>query len=246
MIFRLLRRLKLVPTGGIWNKNCEVNEKMEKSIGQILKETREKQKIKLEDVRKKTKIIMKYLLALEEDRPGDFPGEAYFLSFLRSYAKFLGLDGEELVQKYRQIHPVSGEPVEFVGKSIRFQQSPQYRLALLSVLFIVILIYFLFSKLHFKKKEEILPLSQSVVTPEEEKIVLEAKATADTWLRVIADGSLVYERILFSGMEKRWEAKEKFHLRVGYVPGLEVKLNGQPVDLITGSRGYVKELDLRR
>lgn len=227
---------------------------MEKSVGQILKETREKRKIKLADVHKKTRISIKYLLALEEDRPDDFPGEAYFLGFLHTYAKFLGINAEELVEKYRQTKiAVVSEPVkteeetEIPVISQPVQPAVNYwRMGILLGLFIILLGYFFSSRLSLglRKKEKISPTL--VVNLEEKKIVLEAKANADTWVRIIADGNLLYERILSTGTEKRWEAKDKFHLRVGYVPGVEMKLNGQPIDLIKGSTGQINEFDLPR
>lgn len=218
---------------------------MEKSVGQILKETREKRKIKLEDVYKKIRTSRKYLLALEEDRPNEFPGEVYFLGFLRTYAKFLGLNPEELVQKYQQsITQIPTESIESVKRPKFLVILQQYRMVILLGLFVIVFIYFLSSKLRFEKKEKVRPPTVPVVTSQEKKLILEAKASKDSWLRVIADGNLLYERILSSGTEKRWEAKEKFHLRVGYVPGVEMKLNGRPVDLIAGSSGYIKEFDL--
>lgn len=222
---------------------------MEKSIGQILREAREKQKLKLEDVHKKTRISMKYLLALEEDRASDFPGEAYFLGFLRTYAKFLGLNGEELVEKYRQtkisLSIEESARVEKTESPIISQLVVHYRwTGILLGLLIVLLVYFLSSRLSFKKKSGMPSPPVSVSIPQEKKLILEAKANTDSWLRVIADGNLLYEKILSSGTEKRWEAKEKFHLRVGYVPGIEMKLNGKSVDLITGSSGYIKTLVL--
>ncbi len=219
---------------------------MEKSIGQILKEAREKQKIKLEDAHKKTRISLKYLLALEEDRESDFPGEAYFLGFLRNYAKFLGLNSQELVEGYLKLNAPPQLETEKISKERESPAAYSKRLqGILLFLLFLLLGYFLFSKksvLREEKKES--PAPKTTDTLQEKRIVLEVKANMDTWLRVISDGDLFYERILSSGTEKRWEAKEKFVLRVGYTPGLEMKLNGKPVDLTTGSTGYIKDLVL--
>jgi cytoskeleton protein RodZ len=43
-----------------------------------------------------------YLEALEEGRLGDIPGTAYAVAFLRSYARILGLDVEEMTRRFRQ------------------------------------------------------------------------------------------------------------------------------------------------
>lgn len=216
---------------------------MEKTIGQILRETRGKRKVSLEAVHKQTKISLKYLSALEEDRSQDFPAEVYFLGFLRQYAKFLGLDAEELVQIYHH----SKQTVEAESTKTKIKPkvpiiSKKNRIVLLLIFFVIVFIYLFPSLVRFEKKSPPSPPPASL--PKEEKMILEAKAVADTWMRVIADDNLLYERILSTGTEKRWEAKEKFHIRVGYVRGVEVKLNGISLDLTTGSTGYVKEFDL--
>lgn len=42
-----------------------------------------------------------YLEAIEACRYGDLPGDTYAVGFIRSYAEHLGLDGEEVVRRYR-------------------------------------------------------------------------------------------------------------------------------------------------
>ena len=43
-----------------------------------------------------------YLLAIEEGRLRDLPAPAYVLGFVRSYARALGLDADDMVQRYRE------------------------------------------------------------------------------------------------------------------------------------------------
>jgi cytoskeleton protein RodZ len=43
-----------------------------------------------------------YLQALESGKHKNLPGITYAIGFLRSYAEFLGLDGEEMVRRFRQ------------------------------------------------------------------------------------------------------------------------------------------------
>ncbi len=42
-----------------------------------------------------------YLEAIEEGRYADLPGETYAIGFIRSYSEHLGLDGEEVVRRFR-------------------------------------------------------------------------------------------------------------------------------------------------
>ena len=76
-------------------------------IGQRLSEARENQHISLEQAERETRIRMKYLMAMEA---GDFealPNPVVARGFLRSYARYLGLDPEPLVDALQQALPES-------------------------------------------------------------------------------------------------------------------------------------------
>ncbi|WP_088188798.1 helix-turn-helix domain-containing protein [Desulfosporosinus sp. FKA] len=66
-----------------------------------LRKARETKGIELKDVEEVTKIRTKYLQALEEGNFGILPGGVYAIAYLRSYARFLGLDADSLVHTYR-------------------------------------------------------------------------------------------------------------------------------------------------
>lgn len=69
-------------------------------IGAVLRETRLKKGITLDKAQEETKIRRRYLEALEEGNSQVFPGEVYLKGFLKNYAHFLGLPGDELVKRY--------------------------------------------------------------------------------------------------------------------------------------------------
>ena len=70
------------------------------SIGNILRTERETQGRTLTEVSKAVYIKTKYLSALEEENFAAIPGEVYVKGFIRAYASYLGMDGEELVAQY--------------------------------------------------------------------------------------------------------------------------------------------------
>ncbi|WP_031514476.1 helix-turn-helix domain-containing protein [Desulfofalx alkaliphila] len=70
-------------------------------VGNRLRESRLAQGYSLEQVEEATKIRSKYIEALENEEYHLLPGEVYVVAFMRNYAKYLGLDDEELVQQYR-------------------------------------------------------------------------------------------------------------------------------------------------
>ena len=70
-------------------------------IGRSLRERRTELGLALETVEGETKIRARYLAALEAERFGELPGDAYARGFLRTYADHLGLDGQEVLAVYR-------------------------------------------------------------------------------------------------------------------------------------------------
>jgi cytoskeleton protein RodZ len=69
-------------------------------IGSLLRETRIRKKIDITTVEEATKIRAKYLRALENEEWVVLPGPTYVKTFLRTYAQYLGLDPNLLVDEY--------------------------------------------------------------------------------------------------------------------------------------------------
>jgi transcriptional regulator with XRE-family HTH domain len=79
------------------------------AIGERLREARMRQKVDIAEVERATKIRAKYLRALENEEFGLLPGSTFVKTFLRTYAEYLGLDAQLLVEEYRAQHEPRGE-----------------------------------------------------------------------------------------------------------------------------------------
>ena len=77
-------------------------------IGTSLREARLRRHIEIADAEHGTKIRGKYLRALEDERFELLPSHTYVKGFLRSYADYLGLDGQLYVDEYNSRY-VTGE-----------------------------------------------------------------------------------------------------------------------------------------
>ncbi len=73
----------------------------EAMIGQSLEKARNERGLTLEEVECATKIRKRYLVGLERGDYGELPGAVYARGFLKTYANYLGLDGEELSQELK-------------------------------------------------------------------------------------------------------------------------------------------------
>ena len=72
-----------------------------RSAGHALRQRREQLGLSLDQAGGALKIKPAYLAALEEGRPDRLPGPAYAVGFLKSYGEHLGLDGGEVVRRFK-------------------------------------------------------------------------------------------------------------------------------------------------
>ena len=73
---------------------------MEATIGQTLREARERKGLSIREVNSVLHIHAAYLDALETEEFTKIPAPVYVRAFLREYGRFLGMDPEPLVQEY--------------------------------------------------------------------------------------------------------------------------------------------------
>jgi cytoskeleton protein RodZ len=71
------------------------------SAGGLLRRTREDLGWDIRDVAGALRIRVDYLEALERNTVDGLPGPTYATGFLRAYAEYLGLDGHEIVRRFR-------------------------------------------------------------------------------------------------------------------------------------------------
>ena len=77
------------------------NEKAS-SIGTLLCATRMRLGKDLQHIAEVLHIRYNFLVAIEDGRYEDLPGQAYAIGFVRAYADHLGLDGGEIVRRYKE------------------------------------------------------------------------------------------------------------------------------------------------
>jgi cytoskeleton protein RodZ len=75
------------------------------SFGAWLRRQREAREINLRDIAERTKISLRYLEAMEQDRFDVLPAPVFAKGFLREYARYVGLSPDEVVNHYLSVHP---------------------------------------------------------------------------------------------------------------------------------------------
>jgi cytoskeletal protein RodZ len=71
------------------------------TVGSLLRTTRAGLGVDLPHVAEALRIRLTFLQAIEEGRNQDLPGPTYAVGFVRAYAEYLGLDGEEIIRRYK-------------------------------------------------------------------------------------------------------------------------------------------------
>ncbi len=72
------------------------------TVGEVLRAEREKRGMTVKDIEAATSIRALYISAIENNKFSIVPGEVYLKGFIRNYANYLGLNGQEMVEIYRK------------------------------------------------------------------------------------------------------------------------------------------------
>jgi cytoskeleton protein RodZ len=227
-------------------------------IGTSLREARLRQGIDLPRVEADTKIRAKYLRALEEEKFDVLPSETYVKGFLRTYAEYLGLDGQLYVDEFNSRFAADEEPVLPAASSRRARPRPVesnfvvVALAGIVAVTVLVVVAWRFSSGEARTDNSILPNAATQPASGETKegpattqetaptepgteqalarLVLTA-ARGDCWVQVRAgsvSGRLLFEGTLEQGQAKRFTRK-RLWLEVGAPSNLNVRLNGRRV-----------------
>lgn len=83
------------------SESIDTEERVRKGVGSLLRATRVRVGEDIQDVSSVLRIRRTYLEAIEDGRFADLPGLTYAIGFVRTYAEHLGLDGDEVVRRFK-------------------------------------------------------------------------------------------------------------------------------------------------
>ncbi|HJL16199.1 MAG TPA: helix-turn-helix domain-containing protein [Sandaracinaceae bacterium LLY-WYZ-13_1] len=75
------------------------------SLGSYLRNERELRQISLEEIAQTTRIPLRMLQHIEEDDLDALPGEVFARGFIKSYARSVGLDADEVLSRFGEPEP---------------------------------------------------------------------------------------------------------------------------------------------
>ena len=133
---------------------------MIEDFGAHLKSERELRGVTIDEVASKTKIHARYLHALENNQFEKLPGEVFINGFIRSMAKVIGADENELLSAYSDI--IKQSPNEDKYLSTPTKEKPKININFILILSLIILFFggaIWGLKLSFQKDNKVLPES---------------------------------------------------------------------------------------
>jgi cytoskeleton protein RodZ len=230
-------------------------------IGNSLREARYRQQLELSEVELATKIRARYLQALEEENFDALPAQTYVKGFLRTYADYLGLDGQLYVDEYNSRYSVGEdeprEPVIARRSSTVHQRHRRLerRGVLLGLGLIAVLCAFLIAAFKFSSGGDNNPpipnlgtttKAQAPVTPRKKKHRKAARPVrirffvvatqGDCWMDVrnySASGKTLYTGTVQQGQSQRFVAR-RLWINFGNPGNVKAAVNGRPVTIPGG------------
>jgi transcriptional regulator with XRE-family HTH domain len=107
---------------------------MDLTFGARLRSQREQQQVALATIAEETKISVALLEGLERDDLSRWPGGLFRRAYVRTYAQKIGLDPEQVVREFIELHPdaVAGtSPVEVLAQTAGSSKRPKTRIGFL-------------------------------------------------------------------------------------------------------------------
>jgi cytoskeleton protein RodZ len=231
------------------------------SFGENLRRERELRGIDLREMADATKISIRFLQAIEQDRVDILPGGIFPRAFVRQYAKYLGLDPERLVAEFVYAHGGETVPRKDARAPVRVDQGPPRGLILLAVT--LGLLGLVGWKVRGQGKTSQAPVTPSAAAPPAATfahdrvypppsgatasaphlaagtMVLTVLARRSSWVEAKVDGTTILNRVLKAGESQRLEARQEVLLSVGNAGGIAVTLDDRPLGPLGGD-GEVK------
>lgn len=229
------------------------------SFGTWLRQQREMREIHLSEIADRTKISLRYLRAMEQDNFDLLPGAVFVKGFLREYAKYVGLNPDEVVNFYLS---TQADPEDTLTEPIERESSvsrPWGRgllLAVLGILLLAIASYLIFAYLA-RQRDQVseqappfgapAPLPAAAVEPVEPAASAETQDvpaepavpltvtldfSEDCWVEVVVDRVQQVDKRFVQGESLTLPAQESVELRaLGNPQGVSVQVNGNPFPL---------------
>ncbi len=228
------------------------------AFGGYIRVIREQKGIDLKTVSHALKVSVDKLAHIEAEDYDQLPDGIYIKGILRSYAHYIGIDADDLIDRYEINRAASASATRTPEKGGRQEKKMLLRMFFSLMLLVGIggisigLFYHLDLFRHGGSGTEPAPFRREPAVPQavpadngREKQVLIIDAIEKTWIKINIDGDEPLEYLLRPRDHVELEADSRFNMLIGNAGGLKMRLNGEPVE-VAGKSGEVVTLELPR
>jgi transcriptional regulator with XRE-family HTH domain len=239
------------------------------SLGERFRAAREQRGLTLSDVAEQLRIRSVYLAAIEEENWKAIGAPVYIRGFLRTYARFLGLDPEEAVSEFNAAENTLPPTAQPAAASAGFDYRPQgssltpliWIAGLVAVALVGFVIYLYVTPAGGRQQLAATAAAQPTApslgagtatlapglagtnptpSPLQQTRTLAIHLTAPSWLRVSVDGNVSIEGTFPAGTTKSFHGKIAL-VRVGNAGGVEITVDGKPIGKLGGAGDVVEK-----
>jgi len=237
------------------------------NFGELLKREREMREVSMEELTKATRISTRFLLALENEEWEKLPGGVFGRGFVRTIARYLGLDEESLLGEYDMARgsQATADPAKLEQ---RIPSPPKWLpVAVVFVILLMLIGLFYAGRYGWRRFAAHRAAKQSAVSsssgqaseaisspdaaaPSVSPLDLSVSTSAATRVRITADDKLLLDAELPAGETRHFSAKQQFEVTAGDSSAVLLELNGQAMPPLgaPGSSGtmVLSQKDLRQ
>jgi cytoskeleton protein RodZ len=244
-------------------------------FGARLKREREMREVSIDELTKATRISARFIEALENEDWEKLPGGVFGHGFVRSIARYLGLDEEALLAEYDLARAETAQPIAPKPEE-RIPSPPKWisALAIVVILLFVVAVFYAgrygwqrfvaFRAAHRSHSssaaggQEAGTSTASPTTTDpgakgssDSPILLDlsVSTSAPTRVRILADGQQVLDADLPAGETRHFSANQQFEVTAGDSSAVLLELNGQAMPPVgaPGASGTIvlSQKDLR-
>ena len=222
------------------------------NFGERLKRERDKREVSMDELSKSTRISSRFLQALENEDWEKLPGGVFGHGFVRTIARYLGLDEEALLSEYDlaradKLPPAAAKPEERIPSPPKWIPFAALGVALLLVVVLIFAARHTWRRVaaqHAAKQPAasaaaspapLQPQTNSAASPpaatveisDDAPLELTVSTSAATRVRVLADGRLLIDRQLPAGETRHFTAKQRFEVSAADSSAVLLQLNGK-------------------
>lgn len=234
-------------------------------FGERLKLERELREVSVEELTKATRISTRFLEALENEDWDRLPGGVFGHGFVRSIARYLGLDEESLLGEYdlaraEKFPPPAAKPEERIPAAPKWIPAAAVVLLLVLLAGLFIAARYGWSRLAAHRAVKPPAASESLPTQADSSatpaatasaprssdttaasLLLAVSTSAATRVRILGDGKLLFDAELPAGETRRFSANEKFEVTAADSSSVLLEMNGKAMPPVgaPGSSGRI-------